>query len=227
MGNDYRRLKDEADIESVIDYLGIPVYGRGRNKFVKCPLPEHDDQHPTNCHFQSGWNNLYCQSCGKSIRAIDLIMYETGLSYGDAADMLWEIEGRPAWYYDRNRNKEDESFYITAAEAKVIGIILPHQIESLVGWQEDKPENLRPANITPDDSGWIVSKKDAISWQDFMNEKTFIKFVLAKCKRRLARYIDVEKQFQTTGVRDRLFDDERHVIYQVIDRCISATSRLA
>ena len=75
--NNYARLKQEADIEAVVNYLGIPVRRKGTSCFLLCPLPGHTDRHATNCYFKPGWNNLYCTACGAAINAIDLIIYKT------------------------------------------------------------------------------------------------------------------------------------------------------
>ena len=98
MSNNFARLKDEADIGEVVDYLGLHVTPMGSARFILCPNPAHDDTHPDNCYFKAGWNNVYCTVCHKAIQAIDLISYVTGVSYGTAADTLCEIEGRPDWY---------------------------------------------------------------------------------------------------------------------------------
>ena len=39
--NNYARLKQEADIETVVNYLGIPVRRKGTSCFLLCPLPQH------------------------------------------------------------------------------------------------------------------------------------------------------------------------------------------
>ena len=90
--NNYARLKQEADIEAVVNYLGIPVRRKGTSCFLLCPLPGHTDRHATNCYFKPGWNNLYCTACGAAINAIDLIIYTLHVEYGQAADILWELE---------------------------------------------------------------------------------------------------------------------------------------
>ena len=43
--NNYARLKQEADIEAVVNYLGIAVRRKGNSCFVLCPLPNHADRH--------------------------------------------------------------------------------------------------------------------------------------------------------------------------------------
>ena len=103
--NEYARLKEEADIARVVQYLGIEVSKKGSAYFIHCPLPEHNDQHATNCYFREGWNNVYCTVCCKAVNAIDLIILETGMDYGEAADLLWELEGRPDWYYGNWKKK--------------------------------------------------------------------------------------------------------------------------
>ena len=40
--NEYARLKEEADIARVVQYLGIEVSKKGSAYFIHCPLPEHN-----------------------------------------------------------------------------------------------------------------------------------------------------------------------------------------
>ena len=43
MSNNFARLKDEADIGEVVDYLGLHVTPKGSARFILCPNPAHDD----------------------------------------------------------------------------------------------------------------------------------------------------------------------------------------
>ena len=137
--NNYARLKQEADIEAVVNYLGIPVRRKGTSCFLLCPLPGHTDRHATNCYFKPGWNNLYCTACGEAINAIDLIIYTLHVEYGQAADILWELEGRPDWYYTSRIVQKEELFHLSKAEATVVGIHSPGYILTPMQYSEDKP----------------------------------------------------------------------------------------
>lgn len=133
--NDISRLKEEADIAMVVAYLGIPTYKRGSATFLLCPNPEHDDHKPTNCYYKDGWNNVYCRACGCSTNAINLIMQETGKDFSDAADLLWELEGRPEWYKQEKKKKNPvPDFRISREEAEQIGIHFPGRLLAPVAY---------------------------------------------------------------------------------------------
>lgn len=127
--NDFRRLKEEADIGMVLSYLNIPVQRKGVNYFLPCPNPSHSDEHPNNCYYKDGWNNVYCCACGKSMQALDIIIWTLGCSYGEAADILWEIEGKPDWYYcERKSKKEKYTFQVSKEELEIIGFHFPGRV---------------------------------------------------------------------------------------------------
>lgn len=208
MGNNFRRLKEEADIDAVVEYLGIQKFSKGANIFIHCPLPGHDDKRPTNCYYKPGWNNLYCQRCGKSIKAIDLIMYTAGLEYGAAADALWEIEGRPEWYYEKKQKNGREIFSLSGKEANIIGIHLPHKIEKFVCLYDEKPVNKnKNFSWAISDSEWIENRWEQLTWQDFMTEHDFKQLVIKKCNERLHLFKSIEARFSRT-----LSDEWKHVI---------------
>lgn len=192
MSNEYQRLKEEADIEQVVEHLGISVTVRGTAKFILCPLPDHNDRHPTNCYFKSGWNNVYCMACGKSIQAIDLIMYTQGCSYGEAADLLWEIEGCPDWYYNDRKGKK--TFHITVKEAQVLGIHLPRKMKLLVC---SSPEKQPDYECGPDDL-WF--KKVDIKWDAFLSEEEMKSMVRRSAVRKIAE-LDSKRRDYDTAVK--------------------------
>lgn len=195
MANDFRKLKEEADIEEVVNYLGIETYPRGDAIFIHCPSPQHKDKHATNCYFKHGWNNVYCWSCCKQFQAIDLIMYESGCDYGTAAEILWNIEGRPDWYKDKSWKDKSihKKFSLTGKECRLIGIKLPNYVlmpkkyteipdflnhEKIKGFEYDKREI----------DGYLLSERCKTSWEDFMTEKEFKELVRRKCLEKLNKY---------------------------------------
>ena len=178
--NNYTRLKQEADIERVVHYLGMQVTRRGSAFFVLCPLSQHTDHHATNCYFKSGWNNLYCSTCGVAINAIDLIMYVNNVDYGKAADTLWELEGRPDWYYayTGKQKKSKPTFYLSKEDASVLGIHSPGRLLAPIAFSDMKPKHGHDVTLQYDVEGYIACKTHHLTWQDFMNEeqyKTMIK----------------------------------------------------
>ena len=104
VNNKIERLKEELPIISVLNYLGYPYEKKGINYFCKCPIPTHEDVHPTNCHFKEGWKKMYCEVCAESISAIDLIMYSENKDFHDAVEELWVICGSPKWFKETDNS---------------------------------------------------------------------------------------------------------------------------
>lgn len=192
--NDYRRLKDEADIAAVIAYLNIPVKKMGYNYFIPCPHPDHADQHPTNCYFRDGWNNVFCTACGKSMKALDIIMRTLGCSYGEAADILWEIEGCPEWYYAKREKKKKNSFSITREEAAIIGIHYPGHLLSPCNISTDK-EELSPKHEYDNSyiQGYLECKVHRFTYRDFMTDKQYTCIVKNKALEQIRKFSEIEQ----------------------------------
>ncbi len=223
MANDFRRLKEEADIEEVVNYLGLDTYPKGSVTFLLCPNPHHDDSEPTNCYYKKGWNNLYCYACEKSIQAIDLIMYKTGCDYGSAADILWKLEGRPSWYKDdswKTKNKNiKQKFSLTGKECKIIGITLPHKIsipKKYTGIREYFSDKMPKGYVYDDNDidGYILSEKQKISWEDFWTENEFKQLVRNKCIEKLQSYQYMDSIF----INEDLFKEEKEIINDIFKR---------
>lgn len=191
--NDYRRLKDEADIAAVIEYLHIPVKKMGYNYFISCPHPDHNDSHPTNCYYREGWNNVYCMACGQSMKALDIIMWTLGCSYGEAADILWEIEGCPEWYYAKKEKKKKNSFAITRDEAKLIGIHYPGHLLSPCNISniKEKIDHQYEYDHQCID-GYLKCKVYRFSYRDFMTEKQYVCIVKNKSLERIQALSKIE-----------------------------------
>lgn len=197
--NNYARLKNEADISNVIGALGIPVTKKGSAYFIPCPNPAHNDQHATNCYFKEGWNNVYCRACLKSMMGIDLIMHTLGYGYGEAADYLWELEGKPDWYYAETSGKGKqrmirEVFDLTREESEFIGIHYPGRVLLPVNQRDTK--YILPKGRTYDPKeidSYLECTTHHYSWQDFMSEEEYIDLVIAKAKEKYALYSDIKE----------------------------------
>lgn len=174
------RLKDEADISKVVDFLGINTRKVGSAYFVPCPNPDHIDKHATNCYFKMGWNNVYCEVCGAAINAIDLIMYDRHCDFGEAADILWDLEGKPDWYRDTFDKSKKKSFYITKEEMDLIGIKLPGRIYMTENCTEEKPIDLKGKTIRDTLDSYMISKIEYRHWKDLMTEEEFIEMIMGK-----------------------------------------------
>lgn len=218
--NDIRRLKEEADIRTVVDYCGIRKGRRiGGAQFVICPNPGHDDVHPTNAYYRDGWNTIYCTTCQKNMGAVDILMWTRGLSYGEAADILWELEGRPDWYYAKpERGNGKKEFYISPSELEVLGLHFPSTIRIPVR-QSGYKEHVR--SEMPDKcayrftgEGYIMEKLVPSTWEDFLSPSEMAKLVLSKGKERLSAFDEVE---QKMGMKN-LFPEERKRVTELLSR---------
>lgn len=234
MANDFDRLKKEANIDDVVDYLGIQKHIKGNTTFILCPLPAHNDKHATNCYYKTGWNNLYCETCGRSIKAIDFIMYENNCSYGEAADILWNIEGQPDWYHDntwknpKKRAKQLKEFRVTGEEANIIGIKIPKMLLQHISYSDNKPymSNEMPKNCVYDSAesfGYALAKEERVNYKDFMSEKQFKAMVYNKCRERLMEYKKIQDKYNQLGINVTLFKKNIELINNVLLRIKGGT----
>lgn len=182
--NDIYRLKEEADISNVLSYLGTPVVQKGSAYFLRCPQPDHDDARATNCYFRQGWNNVYCQACGKATNAIDLIMYMQSCDYGTACDILWEIEGRPEWYYRKpEAHSMVQVFQLTHDEAEVIQFHQPSRVLMPVSYTSEK-QTLSKSQVYAGDciDGYLACNVQHMNVSDFMDQDMYERMVWSKAK---------------------------------------------
>lgn len=182
--NEYARLKAEANIAVVVDYLGIQKWKRGNAYFILCPFPDHEDSHATNCYYKEDWNNVYCRACGRSMNAIDLIMNTTGASFGEAADLLWELEERPSWYYaSRKKKKNADQFHISQEEARLIGLHIPSAVKCPIGISLEKPKEYDPSYC----EGYLETHTEYLHWKDFLTPKQYKVIVKNKARETLRK----------------------------------------
>lgn len=135
MANDYKRLKDEANIDEVVDYLGLTKQGSASITKILCPI--HEDHNPT-MYYKKGWSSCYCPACAKSLSAPDLIMAYTGKNFKEACETLWEIEGRPDWYKPDEKVDKDKSFNTTPEEDELLEIVNNNYIKTIAYESPDK-----------------------------------------------------------------------------------------
>lgn len=206
MPNDIRRLKEEADIEKVIDFLGLPVKKRGSAFFILCPRKDHDDTHATNCYFKKGWNHVFCSVCGRATYAVDIIANVLGTGYGKACDILWELSGRPGWYYGDDQEK---SYCITHRDADLIGLHLPSRIQFPAAVSDtkfsDKKNRILPELYTKNGKlciRYISCRTEYCHWSDFVTDRELADMVITKAEekeeifRSMAEMEDMPEEFK-------------------------------
>lgn len=219
MSNDYRRLKEEADIRTVVDYCGIEKGKRiGSAQFVKCPNPDHEDEHPTNAYYRDGWNTIYCTTCNRNFGPIDIIMWTMHLSYGEAADLLWELEGRPDWYYEKKTPDAQKRFSISYGEMELLGIKIPSSCTVPVRftqYREFDSEQIKKGYLYQFvGNGYLLVKTIHMNWTDFLTREAMQKLVRCRCKKVLKELDEIELQLG----RENLFTEKRKKIAELLDR---------
>lgn len=206
--NDYRRLKEEADIGMVLSYLNIPVQRKGVNYFLPCPQPSHTDEHPNNCYYKDGWNNVYCCACGKSMQALDIIMWTLGCTYGEAADLLWEIEGKPDWYYCKEitKNKSD-IFQVTKEELEIIGFYSPGRILKPKQLYKDKmPLQKGEQYDNHMIDAYLLCDVEMCNYRTFLSEKQYAWMVKKKAQESMLKAKEEQVYFESLLEAQREFD---------------------
>lgn len=178
MESNLKRLKDEADIKAVVEALGIPYRRKGANYFMHCPAPDHQDSDPS-AYFKAGWNNIYCNSCGRAFRALDVIIWTTGWSIKEASIFLWELEGRPEWFMASK--EERSSFSLSPEEARTVGLKPGGEVRCYMSCTDMKEplgmgERYAPGII----SGYLKVRTNRVTWRDFMMEQEFVGLVIRK-----------------------------------------------
>ena len=180
--NNYARLKEEADIHMVVDALGIPYKKQGSCYFMSCPDPNHNDTHPS-AYFKDGWNKVFCNACCVATTAINLIQITKHCDFGEAADFLWELEGRPDWYYAKNwknKNKQHQKreFSLTKEERDLIGIHHPSNILLEKGVYDEKPQiSNKETFVQKDLSAYVVAERAFCYKEDFCSQQQYIAIV--------------------------------------------------
>lgn len=217
--NDFRRLKENADIRAVIEYCGIRRGRRvGTANFVQCPNPKHDDKHPTNAYYRDGWNTIYCTTCHKNMNPIDIIMWTRGISYGEAADALWELEGRPDWYYADRTQEKEEVFSISLSELEFLGIKIPSTIYLPVRYtkaREMAAERLKHGCIYQHTGhGYLLVCPQRLDWTDLLSRKAIRKLVISRCERMEQEFKDIERRLGYS----KLFEKQHEKIQELKNR---------
>ena len=195
MKNDFDRLKREANIDQVVHSLS--GYGPGdvipSGSIIKVRCPFHQDEHPS-AYYKLGWNNIYCPVCKKAVQAIDLIMAVDSLSYGQAADMLFELEGQPDWYKVEYTPTKKPKSILDYKEMNELGIRYQRTVYASVAETEAKEcirSKLNKESVYDDTyvSGYRVKKSCSVDFQKLLsvNQQKMLKIKKKKEKKILLK----------------------------------------
>lgn len=186
MQSQMKRLKEEADIHAVVEALGIQTEKKGGSYFLKCPDPNHSDAHPS-AYYKPGWNNIYCNSCGRSFKAVDVIMMHTGWDVSTAANFLWELEGRPSWFAASPEKRRE--FSMSAAEEHLLGMNTRGDVYCCVSFDDMKtPLKSGERYHATEIDGYLKQRKVRIGWENFMTKSEFLRLVIQKGEDALSLY---------------------------------------
>ena len=110
-------LLADADMMSVVQYLGIEIGARSSAKRIQilCPSPSHSDSRKGNCIADS--KGVKCFACGFKGTVLDLIMLTLNCTLSKAMEILAGINGAGDGYVDHNKVN-----VLSQAECDVIGL---------------------------------------------------------------------------------------------------------
>lgn len=83
-------IKEVADMESVVDYLGLETQKRGSKISFLCPA--HNDTHFGSCYIM-GNDGYKCYACGHHGDAIELVQLVRNCGFEEACNLLAEAFG--------------------------------------------------------------------------------------------------------------------------------------
>ena len=179
---DIEMLIDNANIEEVLEACGMT---KTKGKFM-CINPEHHDTNPSMSN-KKGSNFCYCFACGYSANAIKVLQNTQGLSFIDAVERLYEIEGCPGWFKNKQKQKSaiKPALLLTQAEKKLLQLHLPGKIYSPIGITTDSQMKDNSFRLQ-----WIPTKgiekystvEKGIYIPDLLPDKLFIQIALKKVK---------------------------------------------
>src|SRR5579871_6104480 len=87
---DIDQLK-QIPIDEVGGALGL---NWSKSATVRCPLPDHDDKHPS-FSIHRAKNLWHCFGCGRGGSVIDLVMAVRAISFAEACSWLANVAGAP------------------------------------------------------------------------------------------------------------------------------------
>ena len=115
-------LREEIDIELVIDELGIE---RDNKRHIICPNPNHHDNNFGSCIISKNRNRVHCYACGETFDNIKLYQL-SGKTFLEALKELADLSGHPSdFYYDDLKIKpyRQKKLILTKGEKRLIGLV--------------------------------------------------------------------------------------------------------
>ncbi len=181
-------LVDQADIKYVAESLGIEIIHRGSSYFCLCPLPEHQDEHATNCFFKDGDNYMHCMVCHKNVDAIDLIRYTTNCSFYQAVKTLWNMSGCPDYVKFCQEKEEYHYLPLDAKTLRFLNLSLPAYIAVPIGideYNKNVDTKKEKYSYMKNSLDYIRCDRVKVNWHDFISPTELAQLLITKAKDKL------------------------------------------
>lgn len=169
---DIKRLAEDADVETVVDYLGLDTRRMGSKISILCPC--HDDRHFGSCYLTK--KGFYCFACHAKGSVFDLVKNVEHISFHDAIKVVAELCGGEDRYILKDtKSKDDKPHYffekdvmelVDLTDVRVIetpeNMFYRHELDDIYGF------DWYPGEKGNDDCGYYV-KKEAIMKRPLQN----------------------------------------------------------
>lgn len=211
-----KELNERADMRELCELLNIKMFRRGATYFVHCPIPGHNDVHPTNCFFKEGDSYMYCTVCQKGINAVHLIMYRENLDYIDAAKKLAEFEG-VEWV--ERRRPANNGYGISAREAEAIGLNLSQRIVHPVRQATFKEEQKLPSGYEYDpqfDDSYVYGKTEYA--EDMIQGRILAELVANASQEKLKELNERKELMAACGLNTKTVDGRIYMISRIYNK---------
>lgn len=154
-------IKRYADFHTVVDALGVEQVRHGANIFIRCPNPQHNDEHIGNCVLYD--DGCYCHACGKGYDVIGIARAVLGCSMNDALNYIAGVCGliglaesetqKTSFHPENNFIKSEDASFIGIHNCRVKKIIGVSDEERRQEWQQYKL-SLRGKKEKPKKAPW-------------------------------------------------------------------------
>lgn len=105
---DIKRLAEDADVETVVEYLGLDTRRMGSKISILCPC--HNDRHFGSCYLTK--KGFYCFSCHAKGSVFDLVKNVEHISFHDSIKVVAELCGGEGRYVLKDvKSNEDKPHY--------------------------------------------------------------------------------------------------------------------
>lgn len=125
---DIKRLAEDADVETVVDYLGLDTRRMGRKISILCPC--HNDRHFGSCYLtQKGY---YCFACHAKGSVFDLVKNVEQISFHDAIKAVANMCGGEERYrlQDTKRKDDKPHYYLDKDIMSLVDLTDERVVES-------------------------------------------------------------------------------------------------